>query len=77
MPFEHDMEQHTNEELVEYLIKEAEWIRKESKYLQTEIGGVDNPAPHRRPETIEERLTDMAEMARIIKERRKKISDDP
>jgi len=70
-PFEHDLTQHTTEELANYLEDNAKWVRKEAKYLQTEINGVQSPMPHRRPETIEERLEEMAEMARIVKERRK------
>lgn len=69
-PFEHNLEQHSTEELAEFLEDNANWVRKESKYLQTEINGVASPKPANRPESIEKRLRKMAEMARIVKERR-------
>lgn len=69
-PFEHDLHQHSTKELAEYIEENARWVRKEAKYLQTEIDGVENPVPHHRPESIEDRLREMAEMARIVKERR-------
>lgn len=66
---QYEPDQHTTEELVAHLADSARWVRKEAKYLSTEIGS-ESLTAERRAESLEERCEDMAEMARVLKDRR-------